>query len=161
MPCFDSLPDPRGSNARYPHGPLRRYLQRRELFALSKANFLSRFLSLPHGTPSHDTFSRVFRHLDPQAFHERFLTFMSDFAAKIEGVVAVDGKSLRRAYDHIDGQSPLQLVNAWQRSNVWYWDSSRSIRSSTKFRLFPRYSRGCRFGGDDHRGCDALSALAF
>ncbi len=37
--------------------------------------------------------------------------FMSDFAAQLEGVVAVDGKSLRRAYDHVDGQSPLHLVN--------------------------------------------------
>ena len=122
--CFDSLPDPRGSNARYPLNEilfiaLCAVISGAEdcsdiaLFARSKANFLGRFLSLSHGTPSHDTFSRVFRHLDPQAFHERFLTFMSDFAAKIEGVVAVDGKSLRRAYDHVDGQSPLHLVNVW------------------------------------------------
>lgn len=83
------------------------------LFARSKADFLGRFLSLPHGTPSHDTFSRVFRHLDPKALHEQFLTFMSEFAAQLEGVVAVDGMSLRRAYDHVDGQSPLHLVNVW------------------------------------------------
>lgn len=122
--CFDNLPDPRGSNVRYPLNEvlfiaLCAVISGAEdcsdmaLFARSKADFLGRFLSLPHGTPSHDTFSRVFRYLDPRAFHERFLTFMSDFAAKVEGVVAVDGKSLRRAYDHVDGQSPLHLVNVW------------------------------------------------
>ncbi|WP_147273765.1 ISAs1 family transposase [Vreelandella rituensis] len=38
---------------------------------------------------------------------------MPDFAAQLKGVAAVDGKSLRRAYDHVDGQSPLRLVNVW------------------------------------------------
>lgn len=122
--CFDNLPAPRGSNVRYPLNEVLFFAlcavisgaedcSDMALFARSKADFLGRFLSLPHGTPSHDTFSRVFRYLDPRAFHERFLTFMSDFAAKVEGVVAVDGKSLRRAYDHVDGQSPLHLVNVW------------------------------------------------
>lgn len=51
----------------------------------SKAPFLRCFLTLTHSIPSHDTFSRVFRHLDPDAFHDRFLTFMSRFAELVKG----------------------------------------------------------------------------
>lgn len=69
------------------------------LFGQSKEPFLRRFLTLPHGIPSHDTFSRVFRHLDPDAFHDSFLAFMARFAEQVQGVVAVDGKTLRRSYD--------------------------------------------------------------
>ena len=35
-------------------------------FGKAKQSFLKRFLTLPHGIPSHDTFSRIFRFLDPQ-----------------------------------------------------------------------------------------------
>ena len=36
------------------------------LFGRSKRDFLREFLALEHGIPSHDTFSRVFRLLDPR-----------------------------------------------------------------------------------------------
>jgi hypothetical protein len=35
------------------------------LFAKSEEPFLREFLGLKSGPPSHDTFSRLFRHLDP------------------------------------------------------------------------------------------------
>ncbi|WP_196349009.1 transposase family protein, partial [Vibrio harveyi] len=61
--------------------------------------------ALDHGIPSHDTFSRVFRLLDPAAFEEIFRRFMTAFAAALGTapqslpVVAIDGKSLRGAVD--------------------------------------------------------------
>ena len=83
------------------------------LFGQSKREFLQSFLPLRNGIPSHDTFSRVFRLLDPEAFHKWFLGFMGQFAQGCEGVLAIDGKTLRRSYDRAEGQSPLHLVNAW------------------------------------------------
>ena len=65
------------------------------LFGQVKQPFLRQFLSLPHGVPSHDTFSRVFRRLDPEQFRACFATFMQRFARSCQGVVAVDGKTLR------------------------------------------------------------------
>ena len=59
-------------------------------------------MPLRNGIPSHDTFSRVFRLLDPEAFQEWFLGFMRQFAQGCEGVLAVDGKTLRRSYDRAD-----------------------------------------------------------
>jgi small subunit ribosomal protein S6 len=56
------------------------------LFGRAKEPSLRQFLSLRHGIPSHDTFSRVFRMLDPAKFHACFLWFMQDFAQAAQGV---------------------------------------------------------------------------
>ena len=48
------------------------------VFGRAKAAFLRQLLRLRHGVPSHDTFSRVFRLLDPAQFHGCFLRFMQD-----------------------------------------------------------------------------------
>lgn len=82
-------------------------------FAAAKEDELREVLALAGGPPSHDTFSRIFRLLDPAAFHGAFQRFMADFAAARAGVVAVDGKSLRRSFDRAAGASPLHLVSAW------------------------------------------------
>ena len=70
-------------------------------------------LVLAHGVPSHDTFSRVFRLLDPQAFDSAFRQFMQTFAENVQGVVALDGKALRRAYDSGKSHMPPIMVTAW------------------------------------------------
>ena len=86
-------------------------------FGKSKEEFLRLFLDLEHGIPSHDTFSRVFRLLDPQAFERAFRRFMAAFAKanglNLTGVVAVDGKALRGAYERGARATPLQLVNVF------------------------------------------------
>ncbi|MBZ5798223.1 ISAs1 family transposase, partial [Burkholderia contaminans] len=70
-----------------------------------------------HGIPSHDTFSRVFRLLKPEAFETAFRRFMVAFAKAnrldLTGVVAVDGKALRGAFERGSRHEPLHLVNVW------------------------------------------------
>ncbi len=83
------------------------------LYGQSKREYLGSFLKLENGIPSHDTFSRVFRLLDPVAFRSWFMGFMKGFAQGCQGVVALDGKTLRRSYDRAEGSSPLHLVSAW------------------------------------------------
>src|ERR1035437_7702410 len=83
------------------------------LFGRSKLEFLQEFLRLEHGVPSHDTFSRVFRLLDPDRFHAWFIGLMRGFAETCQGVVAIDGKTLRRSFDRAAAASPLHLVSAW------------------------------------------------
>jgi predicted transposase YbfD/YdcC len=72
------------------------------LFARAKEPFLRGFLSLTNGLPSHDTFSRLFRLLDPLQFQAAF-----------QGVVAIDGKVLRRSFDQASSKSALHMVSAW------------------------------------------------
>ena len=84
-----------------------------EEFGRSKEGLLRLLLRLEHGIPSHDTFSRIFRLLDPACFHAWFTGFMQRFAEGCQGVVAIDGKTMRRSFDRAAQASPLHLVSAW------------------------------------------------
>ncbi len=89
-----------------------------EDFGQAKEGLLRRFLMLKHGIPSHDTFSAVFRMIDPKPFETLFRTFMAEFAAaaglgRTKGVVAVDGKALRRAYAAGHSHMPKAMVSLW------------------------------------------------
>ena len=121
---FRDVPDPRADNARHDLVDVLVIALAAVLcgaegcadmaeFGCAKENLLRRFLRLEHGIPSHDTFSRVFRLLDPKAFEPVFRRFMAEFAEELRGVVAVDGKALRGAFERGRKTTPLQLVNVW------------------------------------------------
>jgi len=127
--CFGDLPDPRADNSQHELVEVlfiallaslcgARGCSDMAEFGRAKEALLRTILTLSHGIPSHDTFSRVFRMLDPVAFEEAFRRFMAAFAegAKIKapkGVVALDGKALRRAYERGQSHMPKVLVTAW------------------------------------------------
>jgi hypothetical protein len=122
--CFSDVADPRQDNARHDLHELLLIALCTMLcggedcsdmaeFGRAKEPFLRGFLRLRHGVPSHDTFSRVFRLLDPEPFQACFLRFMQRFSEGAEGVVAVDGKTLRGSFDRASGKSPLHMVHAW------------------------------------------------
>jgi predicted transposase YbfD/YdcC len=123
--CFEGLEDPRTGNA-----------ERHELlemlmialctvlcggenavdmaeFARAKEEFLRGFLKLKNGLPSHDTFSRVFRLIDPEQFRACFQRFIARFGETCGEVIAIDGKVLRRSFDTASATSPLHMVSAW------------------------------------------------
>jgi predicted transposase YbfD/YdcC len=125
---FRRLPDPRADNARHDLVEvlviaLAAMLCGAETcsdmaeFGQAKEDLLRQFLRLEHGIPSHDTFSRVFRLLKPEAFETAFRRFMAAFAKanrlEISGVVAIDGKALRGAFERGRRATPLHLVNVW------------------------------------------------
>lgn len=127
--CFEDLPDPRADNALHDLTELlfialmatlcgATSCTDMALFARMKAYLWQDVLVLKHGFPSHDTFSRVFRMLDPKAFETAFRRFMAAFAegAKIaqpQGVIALDGKALRRGYERGKSHMPPVMVTAW------------------------------------------------
>jgi predicted transposase YbfD/YdcC len=83
-----------------------------QTFGIKRRDWLSRFLALPNGIPSHDTFERVFNRLQPQAFQACFRAWVEAIrsALKIKHV-AIDGKTLRSSGSAKLG--PLHLVSAW------------------------------------------------
>jgi predicted transposase YbfD/YdcC len=84
------------------------------LYGRSKLAWLKTFLELPNGIPSHDTFRRVFTLIDPDAFEAGFTAWVGSLAMRFEReVVAIDGKTIRRSFDHGREQSPLHVVSAW------------------------------------------------
>ena len=84
-----------------------------ELWAKSKQGWLETVLPLPHGIPSHDTVSRVFALLDPNQMLESFAQWTSELAEHIQGVVALDGKAVRRSMANADGRGPIHVVSAF------------------------------------------------
>jgi len=123
--CFEDLEDPRTGNAGR-HDLLEILMialctvlsggqtaVEMAIFAREKESFLWELLKLEHGPPSHDTFSRVFRLLDAAQFGACFQRFMGRFAETCQGVIAIDGKVVRRSFDKASGKSALHMVSAW------------------------------------------------
>ena len=122
--CFSAVEDPRAGNARHDLLELMFVALAAVLcgaedctdmaaFARAKLGFLQQVVKLEHGAPSHDTFSRVFRLLAPEPFEAAFAQFTATFAGALKGVIAIDGKALRGAYERGCKTSPLHLVNIW------------------------------------------------
>ena len=89
-----------------------------ELFGKSKKEWLSGFLELPNGIPSHDTFGRVFSMLDAEAFQSCFVKCVKSVSEVTQGqIIAIDGKTLRRSHYSGAGKSAIHMVNAWASAN--------------------------------------------
>jgi predicted transposase YbfD/YdcC len=89
-----------------------------ELFGQAKKDWFRQFLELPNGIPSHDTFGRVFRQLDPMQFETGFIRWIESLQAVTEGeIIAIDGKQLRRSHDKLLGKNAIYMVDAWASNN--------------------------------------------
>src|SRR5436305_10563919 len=88
-----------------------------EEFGKAKQAWFSELLQLPNGIPSHDTFGRVFALIDPNQFEASFLQWVQGISTRVQGVIAIDGKTPRRSHDHAAGKKALHLVSAWAVEN--------------------------------------------
>lgn len=125
---FGQVTDPRNDNARHPllsiititiMGVLcgaDNWVEV-EWFGKMKHGWLSTFLDLPHGIPSHDTFGRVFRQIAPEEFEAGFRSWTQAICDKVNGVIAIDGKSIRGSRDGVLGTKALHMVNVWAVDN--------------------------------------------
>ncbi len=83
-----------------------------------KKKFLLKFMDLKHGTPSCDAFSDLFNSLDPLelgiVLARLSRSWSEGLAAEYgDGVIAVDGKTLRRSFADASKRQPLHLVHAF------------------------------------------------
>ena len=133
LDVLDDIPDPRGYNAVHDLTDVlfvalaamlcgSTHCTEMAWFAETRLELLRQFVPLRNGAPSHDTFSRVFRALDPEAFNRAFGRLMSAFGAQVRSdlarqdggrQVAIDGKSLRRAYEKGRAYMPAMVVTAF------------------------------------------------
>ena len=88
-----------------------------EEFGKAKEAWFTDLLSLPNGIPSHDTFGRVFALIDPKQFEASFFHWVQGLSQTVQGVIAIDGKTLRRSHDHAAGKKALHMVSAWAVEN--------------------------------------------
>ena len=88
------------------------------VWARTHAEWLKKYLELPHGIPSHDTIGRLLAALRPAAFQACFEQWIASLRQGLDGdvtdeVIAIDGKALRRSHNRKKSLGPLFLVSAW------------------------------------------------
>ena len=126
LTTFDDIPDPRVDNARHDLGELlviafvsvlcgATSCAGKAAFGRAKESVFRDLLKLKHAIPSHDTFSTVFRMIDPKALDAAFGRVLADVSALLrEGdVVAIDGKALRGARGKGESARTRMMVSAY------------------------------------------------
>jgi predicted transposase YbfD/YdcC len=126
LSAFEDVPDPRAGNTRHDLGELlviafvsvlcgATSCAEMAAFGSSKERVFRDFLKLRHATPSHDTFSAVFRMIDPKALDAAFGQVLADVAALLgDGdVIAIDGKALRGARDAGESARTRMMVSVY------------------------------------------------
>ena len=104
-------------------------------WATQKEAWLKRFLKLKNGIPSHDTFNRVFRILDPKTFEDAFRCWVSGLVSAVSGTLAVDGKTLRGAGD---GEArPIHMVSAFATDLGIVLGQEKVARKSNEITAIP------------------------
>ena len=120
-----------------------------EAFAHAKRDWLERYLDLPHGPPSDDTFRRVISRLDPVAFEACFRDWIAAALVQQGGdLITIDGKTHRGSYDRSDGKAALHTISAWAEANRLVLAQERVAAHSNEIVAIPRLLevlevRGC------------------
>lgn len=105
-------------------------------FACDREALFRDFLELPGGLPSHDTFSRLFRLLDPAAFAACLTQFLDGLGEGGRGVIAIDGKTMRRSFDR--AAAARRCMWSPPSPPTAAWSSARSRVATSKARSSPR-----------------------
>jgi predicted transposase YbfD/YdcC len=87
-------------------------------YGRKKRAWLSQFLDLSAGIPSHDRFNAILGALRPAEFERCLLSWITALHEVTGGqVVAIDGKALRRSFDAAGSKSAIHMVSAWATAN--------------------------------------------
>lgn len=123
---FAELPDPRRNNENKRHQLIdiiaisilaticgAEHFTEMEEWAEINEDWLRTFLELPNGIPSHDTFGSVFARLDSAEFKRCFIAWVESIRTATAGeVIPIDGKTMRRSGNRVQGQGAVHLVSA-------------------------------------------------
>jgi predicted transposase YbfD/YdcC len=136
-----------------------------ERYGRTKLDFLRRFLELPNGIPSHDTFSRVFAKLDPATLLVCLQAWLQQLRQQLGGTqVAIDGKTLRGSHDGTVRPNALHLVSAWATEARLFLGQVAVDQKSNEITAIPQLLELLDIEGDtvtiDAMGCQKEIAKA-
>jgi len=83
------------------------------IFGEEQFDWLRRFLPFENGVAPAQTLRRALRALDPKALQAAFSSWVASLQAKVSGVVAIDGKTLRGSKQDKSGAGALHVVSAY------------------------------------------------
>jgi predicted transposase YbfD/YdcC len=109
-----------------------------ERYGQAKKEWLSQFLDLSYGIPSHDTFGRVFRWVDSEAFQACFARWTARLCKGTKGqLIPMDGKKLRRSGDKRHGRDGIWIVSAWASENQMVLGQKKVDEKSNEITAIP------------------------
>ena len=82
-------------------------------FGDKKLALLRRFRPFRDGTPPHDTLGDIFATLDADQFQRCFAAWVAAVSGIPAGVIAIDGKTVRRSGHKKAGRAPIHMVSAF------------------------------------------------
>ncbi len=110
-----------------------------EMYGIARKKWLEKFLELPNGIPSHDTFARVFSQINPEEFNKSFLSWVKGISKTIAGeIIAFDGKQSRNSGDEKNGQGAINTVSAWAASNRLVLGQTKVEGKSNEITALPK-----------------------
>jgi predicted transposase YbfD/YdcC len=137
------------------------------LYGRCKQEWLRRFVELPGGIPSHDTFRRVLMLIDPEAFERCFLGWVRAAFSQGQAAgrqIAIDGKTVRRSFDRRQERSPLHLVSAFATESGVVLMQRASAEQAGELTALPAVLEGLNLKGClvslDALGCQRTTAEA-
>ena len=103
-----------------------------------KKEWLSSFLELPNGIPSHDTFNRFFSALDAEVFEDCFLSWVKSIHQRTNGeVVSIDGKTMRGSRNQ-GCKTATHIVSAWADKNELILGQIKVEEKSNEITAIPK-----------------------
>ncbi|MBU8910557.1 MAG: ISAs1 family transposase [Desulfobacterales bacterium] len=113
-----------------------------ENFGKKRKRWLSKFLELPYGIPSHDTFGRIFERMNPNEFQNCFKLWIESVTDRTKGqVIAIDGKTLRRSHDNSNDKKAIHMISAWASSNQVVLGQLKTEEKSNEITAIPHLLR--------------------
>lgn len=108
------------------------------IFGKKKLDFLRRFRPFKNGTPSDDELRYIFGRLDEEQFQHCFINWVSSFQKAVKGVIAIDGKALRRSFDKAGAKGAIHMVSAWSSEQNLVLGQTRVDEKSNEITAIPK-----------------------
>jgi predicted transposase YbfD/YdcC len=150
LALFQMLPDPRVERTKaYPLDEVLflvlsavvsgvNFVTEIEEFGNAKLDWFRSILPFENGIPSHDTIGRILGILDPDALELMFISWMSSASKSVEGVIAIDGKALRRAISREATPSFIHMVSAFASKNAMVLAQVKAKEKSNEITAIPK-----------------------
>lgn len=134
-----------------------------ENYGIAKQAWLSTFLELPQGIPSHDTIERLFARLRPAELQQCFVTWVQSVFEISEGqLIALDGKTLRGSYERGGKRGMIHMVSAWATQNRIVLGQRKVTEKSNEITAIPELLKVLELDGAvvsiDAMGCQTAIA---
>jgi Transposase len=131
-----------------------------EYFGHCKESFFRKYLLLPNGIPSHDTFNRFFSNIDADVMEKQFRIWVKTLCSECTKLISIDGKTIRGAKN--GSKSLFHMVSAFCHANGVSLAQVRTAEKSNEITAIPELLKVLELEGCvvsiDAMGCQSAIA---